>query len=145
MAKTKEERSAYMRKWNREWRIKNPEKARAESRRKARLWRSRHPESHKLINHAWRERNKERALLQEKNSKAKSLYGLSSYAEVCELRKRPCGICGLHRERMHIDHDHLTRKAYRGVLCESCNIRLGWFEKRKQAILSYLEQQTWMS
>lgn len=46
------------------------------------------------------------------------------------LRDKPNKLC--------IDHNHIT-KQFRGLLCVSCNSKLGWFEHNKDAILSYLE------
>lgn len=38
-----------------------------------------------------------------------------------------------------IDHDHTTSK-FRGVLCSVCNRQLGWYEKNKENINSYLNK-----
>lgn len=54
-----------------------------------------------------------------------------------------CGICGKTREEygryFHIDHDHKTGKL-RGLLCLSCNVRLGWLENNISTILKYLKR-----
>lgn len=42
--------------------------------------------------------------------------------------------------RLCIDHDHQTNK-FRGVLCQSCNRQLGWYEKYANAITSYLNKE----
>ncbi len=61
-----------------------------------------------------------------------------------------CEICGKTIEesvhannkfipkRLCIDHDHVTNK-FRGVLCPRCNSFLGWYEKFKDEIKSYLD------
>ena len=63
-----------------------------------------------------------------------------------------CEICGKSIEesknpnskniakRLCIDHDHKTN-CFRGVLCQSCNRQLGWYEKHSEAIDSYLERK----
>lgn len=40
-------------------------------------------------------------------------------------------------KQLSIDHDHNTKKI-RGLLCQCCNRQLGWYEKNKDKILSYL-------
>jgi hypothetical protein len=54
-----------------------------------------------------------------------------------------CGICGgefIDRKDAHLDHDHVTGKI-RGLLCGSCNRKLGWFEKNRLNIMSYLTKR----
>lgn len=55
-----------------------------------------------------------------------------------------CEICGKSVEDMHsnlcIDHNHTTNK-FRGLLCNSCNRSLGWFENNEQNILEYLKNK----
>lgn len=52
----------------------------------------------------------------------------------------PCAICGEHKSQMHIDHKKGTKGRFRGVLCQSCNNRLGWFENRTEEIWTYLKE-----
>jgi hypothetical protein len=61
-----------------------------------------------------------------------------------------CGICGNDLEPMeertrgkvtHFDHCHETGKL-RGLLCFSCNSKLGFYEKHKERILAYLKEST---
>ena len=68
---------------------------------------------------------------------AKKKYGLS-LAEVQYLREQPCEICGVKAKKMCIDHK--IPSTYRGVLCQQCNTRLGWFEKYRETIEQYVER-----
>jgi hypothetical protein len=67
----------------------------------------------------------------------KKKYGLS-LEEVAYLRAQQCEICGQKASKMCIDHK--IPKTYRGVLCQQCNTRLGWFEKHTDVILNYVER-----
>lgn len=73
---------------------------------------------------------------------AKRRYGLT-YARYVEIKKRPCDICGKKAKKMCVDHRGPATNfngTHRGVLCQQCNTRLGWFEKRRVEILAYLEK-----
>ena len=50
-----------------------------------------------------------------------------------------CAICGnpLPLRQAQLDHCHVTGMI-RGVLCRSCNVKLGWYEKRRREIEPYL-------
>lgn len=50
-----------------------------------------------------------------------------------------CAICGKPpaRKRLDIDHCHTTL-AVRGLLCRSCNGKLGWYEIHRAAVARYL-------
>ena len=72
-------------------------------------------------------------------SQYKTNYGLT-LEEVTELKKGHCEICGQHAKKMVIDHKHGTKGTYRGVLCQQCNVRLGWVEKYRDDINRYLEK-----
>lgn len=66
---------------------------------------------------------------------AKKRYGLT-LERARMLRNGFCEICGLHAKKMVIDH--VIDGTYRGILCQQCNTRLGWFESKKQKIVKYL-------
>lgn len=68
---------------------------------------------------------------------AKKKYGLN-LDEARYLREQPCEICGVKAKKMCIDHK--IPGTYRGILCQQCNVRLGWFEKKLDAILAYVER-----
>ena len=64
-------------------------------------------------------------------------YGLS-LDEVRYLREQPCEICGVKAKKMCIDHK--IPRTYRGVLCQQCNTRLGWYERNRDIINEYVER-----
>ncbi len=39
-----------------------------------------------------------------------------------------CAICRVDGERLDVDHNHATGE-FRGLLCNPCNVRLGYFQK----------------
>lgn len=47
-----------------------------------------------------------------------------------------CKMCGVI-DKLNVDHDHKTGK-FRGLLCTSCNIGLGWYEGFKDKAERYL-------
>jgi hypothetical protein len=56
-----------------------------------------------------------------------------------QLKKKQryrCKLCG-NKRKLVLDHDHNT-DYIRGLLCTPCNVRLGWFENRKNKILKYI-------
>jgi len=67
----------------------------------------------------------------------KKKYGLT-LERARELRKQPCEICGTRAKKMVIDH--VVDGSYRGILCQQCNVRLGWLESKKKQILLYLSE-----
>jgi hypothetical protein len=67
----------------------------------------------------------------------KKKYGLT-LDEAQYLRNQPCEICGVKAQKMCIDHK--IPKTYRGVLCQQCNVRLGWLEKYCDVILKYKDR-----
>jgi Recombination endonuclease VII len=81
-----------------------------------------------------------------KRRKANSLnhyrkYGLT-FDEAVKLKARGCGLCGTKIGKMNIDHNHNTGKV-RGVLCNPCNLMIGWIERaesRMADIQTYLKK-----
>ena len=78
----------------------------------------------------------ERKLKARKDS-ARQNYNLS-LEEADYLRSLACEICGMKAKKMCIDHK--IPKTYRGVLCQQCNTRLGWFERYRDTVLEYAER-----
>ena len=75
--------------------------------------------------------------LKARRDDARRHYGLS-LDDAEYLRSLPCDICGIKAEKMCIDHK--IPRTYRGVLCQQCNTRLGWFERLRDTILDYAER-----
>jgi len=65
---------------------------------------------------------------------AKKKYGLT-IEQIVELREKPCEICGVKAKKMCVDHK--IKSTYRGILCQQCNVRMGWFEKHIETIIEY--------
>lgn len=147
--------------YQRAWRKANPEAQRAAEKR----WAAEHPEEireakrrryHARLEHnremqrRWRERNPERVAEYQRRHKerwdANGLWGYYEYGLTLEQRRaleavqdHACPLCGrlLKGHRPQIDHDHATGKV-RGILCGSCNARLGWYESRIEQVAAYL-------
>jgi hypothetical protein len=54
---------------------------------------------------------------------------------VCAICKKPCA-----RGRLSVDHNHKTL-VIRGLLCNSCNTKLGWFERNRKRIFKHLGEK----
>ncbi|MCQ4005338.1 hypothetical protein FK522_28835 [Klebsiella pneumoniae] len=47
-----------------------------------------------------------------------------------------CAICNRKTRRLFVDHCH-TKGHVRGLLCQTCNTFLGWYEKKADTILRF--------
>jgi len=80
-----------------------------------------------------------------RNNQLKVRYGitLADYNAILERQGFACAICRCRLPKpglkVHscVDHDH-TSDRVRGILCPTCNAKLGWFENRRALILAYL-------
>jgi hypothetical protein len=137
---------------NKLWKKNNPEKLRESERRYA----AKHPELRKAASQRWRERHpdkaRERCQRYRENNRAKvrsdhwgrrgilspdtgSALTQQEFDSCFERQGFRCGICSNHttpHQRWSADHDHNTG-LFRGVLCHSCNIALGYYEKMEAA------------
>ncbi len=143
-----QERRAYANKKMKEWRLKNPEKALAQSR----AWRAKNKDRIRQNQMNWRADKQglmrlykararaKRCPVQHKFAVIKSKYGLSRI-EYLGIMDRQSGCCGICKKEFsgprdtHIDHDHST-EAVRGILCHRCNTGLGFFADKKENLLS---------
>lgn len=123
---------------SREWRAKNPERARAIMRR----WRANNLEKARRTAREW---NAEHKHIIQHHSRSKQLrkYGLTweDYARMYEAQEGRCAICGKAEDgSLSVDHDHATN-TIRGLLCRLCNKGLGIFKDSQlllQSAQSYL-------
>ena len=123
-ARTPEERAKrteYMREWRK-------------------LNRSRHNELARESHH----RNKWKHAEKTADAHLRRSYGITSKekSSMLAIQGGVCLICmkpPISRRVTHVDHDHITG-AIRGILCGSCNTRLGWFEANRENVLKYLSK-----
>ncbi len=121
----KRKRVEYMRIWREKNRVRHNETAR---------------QSYKRNKHKHAHKTRERHLI--------NTYGITekTFQEMLKAQNNSCKICGRLNEdcsragaRLHIDHDHHTKKV-RGLLCMRCNTALGWYENNSIKILKYLKR-----
>ncbi|HKW48283.1 MAG TPA: endonuclease domain-containing protein [Gemmatimonadaceae bacterium] len=58
-----------------------------------------------------------------------------------QAQRGRCAICRGKLNKPQLDHCHDTG-FIRGALCGSCNIKLGWYEKRRREIEEYLARSS---
>ena len=81
-------------------------------------------------NKSWRERNPQRAHINNKKGLLKHNYGitLEKYNEIFEDQGGVCAICNTKTQKdLSVDHDHKTGEI-RALLCAQCNFGLGNFK-----------------
>ena len=64
-------------------------------------------------------------------------YGLT-LEEAKGLKLAGCSLCGVKIGKMNVDHDHRTGK-FRGILCNPCNLTIGWLERCEMRLSSINE------
>lgn len=79
-----------------------------------------------------------------RNSHLRKKYGISleDYDAMHDEQRGVCAICGNEESQnrhLSVDHDHETGRV-RGLLCGSCNTKLGWFERNRQTIDAHLKE-----
>ena len=81
--------------------------------------------------------------LQKRFATRKRKYNLTKEAyQILEFSQQGrCAICRKtpkedSQEILHVDHNHET-SVVRGLVCFSCNTKLGWYERNKEIITSY--------
>ena len=144
----------FRKRYRRDWKVRNRE--RINLMEKAR--RERNADAYRAYAREWqrKHRNKNRDAINRRLSeshfqKCLETFGLTA-SDFEALSKSGCRLCGKqesrrdHRTgklmRLSFDHDHATGK-FRGLLCGTCNTRLGWYERRKDVIENYLSEDEW--
>ncbi len=110
------------------------------------------PRNHPEYLNEWNRHNKEKKSIYSKKTynkmykgnyialRKKTLrhkYGITieEYNEMLVDQNYLCKLCN-KKKKLVIDHCHKTKRV-RGLLCDSCNTKLGWLENREQAIMEY--------
>lgn len=124
--------------WGRAYRAANRERVRSESRRQRLARIARDPIGE---------------LRREWNNHLKSKYSITAdqFDAMMEAQNGLCGICGkppVENRRLAVDHDHRCcpgpkscGKCVRGLLCTSCNPKLGFFEIFEQEVLAWRDRR----
>lgn len=79
------------------------------------------------------EKSKQQRAIYARRYLLKSKYGLTetSYEKIFDSQQGKCAICGLKSEKvLRVDHNHKTGRI-RSLLCDRCNIKLGYYEVYK--------------
>lgn len=149
--------------YQREWRKKNPEAARAIDARKreksadkiAQYWEDCKEKRKTDPEFQERERGYRETVLakspegrqHEYRRRALFRYGLTpeQYDSMLAEQENKCAICGTEhvdepKKRLHVDHDHAAGfKAVRGLLCGKCNLGIGMFGEDQDRLIKAIE------
>lgn len=83
----------------------------------------------------YRAKHRQRAVDSARRSERKNVYGITDrQVEVMiGLQDGKCLVCNDPLTKFHIDHCHVSG-AVRGILCPGCNVGLGHFKERPEAL-----------
>ena len=101
----------------------------------------------KLKREQWYARNKARVKENNRAWRLRTFFGIDQqqYENILENQGGKCAICKQTNRRktshlpLAIDHDHVNGRL-RGLLCNRCNLCLGWFEDHQDVISIYLRR-----
>lgn len=108
-----------------------------------RKWREKNREQHNRLARESHRRNSYKHKDKFRESHLKYCYGITQqdFNEMYTQQEGKCLICGISFSELSknpsVDHDHLTGEV-RGLLCNSCNTKLGWYERFRNEIEKYL-------
>jgi len=95
-----------------------------------------------MLHKEWKSQNKQRMkdLAFKSNLKIHFNLTVEQYYTLLKNQNGVCYICEKEdpKHNLSVDHDHKTGEI-RGLLCMSCNLKLGWFEKHNTNIFKYLK------
>lgn len=85
---------------------------------------------------------KEKAILTWRRCHLLERYGvtLEDYDKILRKQNGVCKICRKHKNtkrHLVVDHDHITG-VIRGLLCDSCNMKLEWYINNQKTIEDYV-------
>jgi hypothetical protein len=79
--------------------------------------------------------------LKQRDRRLQRLYGINeeTYQRMRAEQGGGCAICRRTqgKARLHVDHNHTTGQT-RGLLCSTCNVAVGFFEKHGRQAAKYL-------
>lgn len=129
----------------RAWYLKNKEVCKL----RAQEWHKIHRDRSNMLKKEWKLRNpeKERKLRDEARWLKAGMVGatIEKYDQLMEQQKKVCAIChkqNTYNRNLAWDHDHTTGEP-RGLLCGSCNYKVGQYEEMvrrrlNEKMISYL-------
>lgn len=100
-------------------------------------WRLRNPEQAKLISKRWKAKNKDKT----NSARLKYKYNISldEYNRIHRFQNGLCGICHKESKRtLVVDHCHDSKKV-RGLLCNDCNIAIGFMKDDVEILKSAIK------
>lgn len=128
-------------------RAKKPKQYNEASRKYQRDWRKKNPESYAAARKKFNEKNRDKILKSKKEARLWKQYGMTTarYDQMVKEQGGLCLVCGDpprgRFKKLHIDHCHKTGKV-RGLLCVGCNRAAGYLSDdhiRARSLADYLE------
>lgn len=100
----------------------------------ATAWKERNPEKDSAMNARYRKSHLIERRQGERRARLRREYGISEdeWEQLFNSQGRRCAICRTaepwNKRGWQTDHEHKTGKV-RGILCQNCNMLVGWLEK----------------